>query len=203
MPLNPAYLLAPLVVLGALVGCATTPKIGAASPEQKPGTAEPATPDRPQGMIEGERLGNQPGVKRVSRLNNTLYSGGRPEGDEGLQTLRNLGIKTILTVDEDEFAADAAKALGMAYVQVAFDYDGVPDDTGRQLVEAIRTAQKPVYIHCHAGKHRSSTAVAYWRVLGLGWAPQDAKLDMRYMKCSPNYEGLYASIDRAAELRAK
>ena len=95
----------------------------------------------------------------------------------------------------------AAEKMGMTYLQIPFGYDGLPNATGQELVKAIRAAKKPVYIHCHAGKHRSSTAVAFYRVYGLGWAARDAKLDMRYMLCNPNYPELYGSNDRAQKLR--
>src|SRR6478752_3279438 len=39
------------------------------------------------------------GIENVYRLSPTLYSGGQPEGAEAFSALKDLGIRTILTVD--------------------------------------------------------------------------------------------------------
>src|SRR5207249_2517155 len=40
-----------------------------------------------------------PGLHNVYRITDKLYSGSSPEGDEGFRSLRELGVKTVISVD--------------------------------------------------------------------------------------------------------
>ena len=40
-----------------------------------------------------------PGLSHLYKLDNRLYSGGTPEGIEGLESLKKLGVATIIRVD--------------------------------------------------------------------------------------------------------
>src|SRR5687768_15254905 len=66
------------------------------------------------------------GLHNVIRVSENIYSGGVPEGDAGFQSLKKLGIKSIVTVDGARPEVEKAKAFGMRYVHLPFGYDRCP-----------------------------------------------------------------------------
>jgi protein tyrosine phosphatase (PTP) superfamily phosphohydrolase (DUF442 family) len=103
---------------------------------------------------------DMPGLHNIVHVSDTLYSGGSPEGNAGFQSLRRLGIKTILSVDGARPDAVRAKTLGMRYVHLPIGYDGVSQEQALKLAKAVRDLPGAVYVHCHHGKHRSPAAAA-------------------------------------------
>ena len=89
-----------------------------------------------------------------------LYSGSEPHGEEGIASLKELGVKTIVSVDGAKPAVDMARKYGMRYVHIPIGYDGVPEEAGQSLARLMREAETPIYVHCHHGKHRGPAAVA-------------------------------------------
>ena len=73
-------------------------------------------------LHQGERIGNLEGVRRVHRVSDWLYSGGAPKGRLGLESLKALGVKTVISVDYDPVPKAVAETLGMRYLQFSYDY---------------------------------------------------------------------------------
>ncbi len=66
-----------------------------------------------------------------------------------------------------------------------------------ELAKAVRDLPRPIYVHCHHGKHRSPTAAAVACVT-LGWLPeQDATIILQTAGTSERYQGLYQAAERA------
>lgn len=139
-----------------------------------------------------------PGLDNVVAFAAGLLSGSAPhrEGGRpaGLDTLRSLGVRTVISVDAAPPEADAAAARGLRYVHLPIGYDGIPPERCVELARAARDALRagPVYVHCHHGKHRSAAAAAVIAV-ALGMDDADAMLArMRVSGTSEHYAGLYA-----------
>src|SRR5262245_34504268 len=67
-----------------------------------------------------------PGLHNVHRITDKLLSGSRPEGDEGFRLLRDLGVKTVMSVDGARPEVERARKYGLRYVHLPFGYDGPP-----------------------------------------------------------------------------
>src|SRR5215510_11511668 len=61
---------------------------------------------------------DMPGLHNVIHVADRLFSGGAPEGDAGFDSLKKLGIKTILSVDGARPEVARAKQHGMRYVHL-------------------------------------------------------------------------------------
>jgi protein tyrosine phosphatase (PTP) superfamily phosphohydrolase (DUF442 family) len=169
-----------LVALG--LGCSGRPP--ATTPESKP-----APPSRPE-----PRQIEAAGLHNVWRLNDNLYSGSSPDGDEGFASLRDLGIKTIISVDGARPDVERARKYGLRYVHLPIGYDGVPEEQAWRIARAVRDLPGPVYLHCHHGKHRGPAAAATALVCLDGDCPVEAAVDvLRKAGTDPRYAGLYAS----------
>jgi protein tyrosine phosphatase (PTP) superfamily phosphohydrolase (DUF442 family) len=136
------------------------------------------------------------GIENVYRLGPHLYSGGQPGGAESFSALENLGVKTIISVDGSRPDIEAAGRFGIRYVHVPVGYDGVPREQAVRIIKAAQTLPGPVFIHCHHGKHRGPTAAALCGIATEGWSKSQALDWMKRAGTSPDYRGLFATIDR-------
>jgi protein tyrosine phosphatase (PTP) superfamily phosphohydrolase (DUF442 family) len=184
-------LAAGVVLLAA--ACSSTPA--------KPASVQPTLP--PPTVTETAPR-DYPGIHNAVAYHDDFISGSVPEGDAGFDTLQEMGIKTIISVDGAVPDVAAAEARGMRYIHLPIGYNGFDETRKLQLVRATRDALKdgPVYIHCHHGKHRSAGAAAAVAV-SMGWdTPDQAVARMKVSGTAPNYTGLYACAADATVLTA-
>lgn len=133
-----------------------------------------------------------------------FLAGSVPEGDTGFETLRRLGILTVISVDGAAPDVALAKAHGLRYIHLPVGYNGFDEQRKLELVRATRDAMKdgPVYLHCHHGKHRAAGAAASVAA-SLGWlTPEQAVAKMKVSGTAPGYTGLYACAAQSSVLEA-
>ncbi len=129
-----------------------------------------------------------------------VISGGLPQGEAAFQELKDLNIKTIISVDGMRPNVEMARKYGLRYVHLPHGYDGIPEQRAKELAKAVRELEGPIYIHCHHGKHRSPVAASV-ACVSAGFIP--AHQGMQILKIagtSPNYRGLFASAQTAHPL---
>jgi protein tyrosine phosphatase (PTP) superfamily phosphohydrolase (DUF442 family) len=132
----------------------------------------------------------------------SVFSGAAPEGDAGFARLKALGISTIVSVDGAAPDVERARELGMRYVHLPIFYSGVPADKNLLLSKAIRDLPKPIYIHCHHGKHRGPAATAA-ALVSLGRMDNpSARRFLEMCGTSPSYAGLYRDVEAAKPISA-
>jgi protein tyrosine phosphatase (PTP) superfamily phosphohydrolase (DUF442 family) len=134
------------------------------------------------------------------RLNDRVISGGLPEGDAGMAQLRDLGVKTIISVDGVRPDLASAQRYGLRYVHLPHGYDGISKSRGEELAKAVSVLPGPLYIHCHHGKHRSPAAAVVACQLAGFPLPMPASELLKYSGTSPHYQGLYQSAAAAKPL---
>lgn len=157
------------------------------SPEAKPATAV-AT------RLKSAHLPN------ALRIHKRVISGGLPESDAAFEELKELGIKTIISVDGQKPDVERARRFGLRYVHLPHGYDGISDARARELAKAVHDLPGPIYIHCHHGKHRSPAAATV-ACVATGLLAPDAALQVLQMAgTSKNYRGLYQSAEEARRL---
>jgi protein tyrosine phosphatase (PTP) superfamily phosphohydrolase (DUF442 family) len=134
------------------------------------------------------------------RIQEKVISGGQPEGEAAFRELRDLGVKTIVSVDGATPDVERARKFGMRYVHLPFGYDGIPKQRIKELAKAVRDLEGPIYIHCHHGKHRSPTAAAVACVAAGLIEPGDAVGVLETAGTSEHYRGLYQAAREAKPL---
>lgn len=141
-----------------------------------------------------------PGLHNVVAYAPDVLSGSVPEGEEGFASLQKLGIKTVLSVDGAEPELDKAARYGLKYVHLPITYSGFDEKRKLELAKAVRDLPRPMYMHCHHGKHRSAGAAGA-AVVSLGWStPDEAVARMKVSGTAPDYKGLYACTANAAKV---
>ena len=133
-----------------------------------------------------------PGLANLHRWNESLLTGGAPEGDAAFDALQKLGVRTLVSVDALPPDLGRAAARGMIYAHLPIGYDRVPPGRAFGLAKVLRDSPGPVYLHCHHGKHRGPcSAVAALRCLGrLG---DDPRGQLARVGTDPHYAGLIDS----------
>jgi protein tyrosine phosphatase (PTP) superfamily phosphohydrolase (DUF442 family)/soluble cytochrome b562 len=169
----------------ALAGCGRSPATINSRPQ-----APQATPQK----IAAAHLPN------AIRIHEKVLSGGQPDGEAGYRELKQLGVKTIISVDGAKPDVAAAKKFGINYVHLPHGYDGIPEQRARELAKAVRDLEGPIYIHCHHGHHRSPAAAAVACVSAGLIEPSAALGVLKAAGTSENYRGLYQSAEAARKL---
>ncbi len=134
------------------------------------------------------------------QVTSTLISGGLPEGEEAFAELKKLGIKTIISVDGAKPDVASARKYGMKYVHLPHGYDGISEERGHALAKALLELEKPIYLHCHHGKHRSPAASAVACIANGCMTNEQGKALLQLAGTNANYWGLWRSVSAASSL---
>jgi len=124
------------------------------------------------------------GVPNFHVVNENVLRGGQPT-DAGLRNLADMGIKTIVDLQEEGDRAKGekrlVKALGMKYVNIPMK--GMTTPTEKQISHALKalddTSDGPVFIHCKRGADRTGVVIACYRVQHDNWDNQKALSEAR------------------------
>jgi len=139
-------------------------------------------------------------LENAYRLTDKVLAGAQPEGDNAFAALRDMGVKTIISVDGAKPDVETAHKYGLRYVHLPIGYDDVSPEEGRAIARAIDEVEGPVYVHCHHGKHRSAAAVATACVMNGRLRPDQAESVLKTFGTGANYKGLWASALSARPL---
>jgi tyrosine-protein phosphatase SIW14 len=113
------------------------------------------------------------------QVDERLFRGAQPNAG-GIQKLKELGIRTIINLrDDDENAsaeASAARAAGLQYFNVPMSTFNRPaDKTVAQVLSVISANEnQPVFVHCRRGSDRTGTIIAIYRIEHDGWTSEKA-----------------------------
>src|SRR5882757_8959774 len=113
----------------------------------QPAANHPKPPSDTSTKIEKDGLHN------VYRINDKLFSGSSPEGEEGFRSLKEMGVLTVISVDGAKPDVARARKFGLRYVHIPIGYDGISRPQTLRLAKAVRDLPGSVYLHCHHGKH--------------------------------------------------
>ncbi|MFN6138926.1 MAG: hypothetical protein ACK480_10590 [Planctomycetota bacterium] len=129
-----------------------------------------------------------------------LISGGLPESEQAFQELKQLGVKTIISVDGVKPDVQMAQRYGMRYVHIPHGYDGISESTLGKLTKAVSELPGPIYIHCHHGKHRSPTAAAAVCIARGSIELNQALRILELAGTNPSYKGLFQTVRTAKRI---
>jgi protein tyrosine phosphatase (PTP) superfamily phosphohydrolase (DUF442 family) len=185
----------PLVAAAALLA----PLLPACSSDgpKRAHVAEEAAPEPTAlGQVTYDEEGFPHGLHHFRRWSPRIAQGGGPEDEEAFANLARLGYRTVLSVDGARPKVELAQRHGLSYVHVPIGYDGITPDEALRIVKAVESSAGPVYIHCHHGKHRGPAAAQVARIAVDGVDNDEAVEDLRVSGCSPDYPGLYRTVER-------
>jgi cytochrome c556 len=154
-------------------------------------------PEKRPTKVESDVLPN------AYRLSDNVISGGHPAGEPAFKQLKELGVKTVISVDGATPNVKAAKKYGLRYVHLPHGYDGIPDKRLVELTKGVRDLPGPIYIHCHHGKHRSPAAAAAVCIAAGILTNAEGLAFLDTAGTSKNYRGLYQTVREAKPIDAE
>lgn len=148
------------------------------------------------------RLIDAPPLDNVIEVLPGVFSGSGPESLTDFDALASLGVRSIVSVDGARPEIDRARAHDMRYAHIPVTYAQIDEAQRAALARAIRDLPRPIYVHCHHGRHRGPAACAV-ALVGTGeLGRDDAMALLDFAGTSPDYPGLFASVEQAQVLDA-
>jgi protein tyrosine phosphatase (PTP) superfamily phosphohydrolase (DUF442 family) len=139
----------------------------------------------------------------IKKVQSGCFYGPQPEGPEDFQHLADSGIRTIISVDGATPKVADATSVGLRYVHLPLGYDGVSAVRRLELAKAFETLPRPIYVHCHHGKHRAPTAAAVGLISLREISVAQGQSIQASAGTSPRYQGLLQSVLKCTPLTAQ
>jgi tyrosine-protein phosphatase SIW14 len=124
------------------------------------------------------------------KVNDVVYRGAQPKSG-GLELLRQLGIKTVVNLRDDDDRAKqeevGARIAGLQYFNLPFGRWGRPQDKEMEQVLSIinNPANQPVFVHCQHGADRTGVVIAVYRITHDGWTSEQATAEAKHYGLKP------------------
>ena len=130
--------------------------------------------------------GYRPGIRfYIIQYNDKLYRGGDILSREGAESLKALGIKTIIAVTPNDQGRALAKEFGFKLVEIPFGWYDLKKEHLDKFLAAVESSPAPIYVHCFGGDLRAAILIAHYRIHREGW-PFEKALD-EYRRLDANY----------------
>ena len=114
------------------------------------------------------------GLPNFARVSAELYRGAQPTA-EGLQRLREMGVKTVVNLRDLHSDRDELAGLGLRYAHIHCKaWHPEEEDVVRFLSIVTDPGNQPVFVHCQHGADRTGMMVAAYRVAAQGWTAEEA-----------------------------
>jgi len=118
-------------------------------------------------------------ISSFHKVTESIYRGAKPN-KHGLEELKNLGVKTIISLEEDIESSRQkeieARKLGFYFYSLPINlYIRPTDKTVLDFLDIVLLKEKqPAFIYCEDGKNRTGAIVAIYRTIVNGWGPKEA-----------------------------
>ena len=142
----------------------------------------------------GPTTKDYPSLHNLITVTDKIYSGAEPDGDEAFESLRALGVKTVVSVDGARPDVATAHKHELRYVHIPIGYDGVTRDAGDAMARVVREAKAPIYVHCHHGQHRGPAAAAVACIASGAADGREALKILERAGTGKEYPGLWRDV---------
>jgi tyrosine-protein phosphatase SIW14 len=147
------------------------------------GSSVPATPPAPVAAAGEEARAapvpiEAPGLENTYRVTPGLYRGAQPTR-EGMTSLHEMGIKTIVNLRKLHSDRDEMGSLPFEYVHIGMTPIHPEDEDIVRFLRVVSDQDRaPVFVHCQYGSDRTGMMCALYRIFVCGWPKEDAIEEM-------------------------
>lgn len=137
------------------------------------------------------------------RVSAELYRCEQPRKQD-IANLKSLGIRAIFNLRHYHTDAKAFEQAGFMLLLERMEADELTVDNLVAALRQLRTAPKPVMVHCWHGSDRTGAFVAAYRIVFQDWTPAAALDELRHggfgyhERSFPNIISLFETLDAAA-----
>lgn len=118
-----------------------------------------------------------PGTENFYMVTTELYRSAQPSS-KAMEEYEHFGIKTVLDLRSIHNDKDVAKNRKLILLNVPMHSWYIENEDVVQALSYIRTAKKPILIHCKYGADRTGLIIAMYRIIEEGWSKADAIKEM-------------------------
>lgn len=146
-------------------------------------------------------------LENCHRVSDELYRCEQP-GRKDIADLQALGIRSLLNLRHYHTDPKKFEQAGFLLLHQGMEADELTVDDLVAALRLIRTAPKPVMVHCWHGSDRTGSVVAAYRIVFQNWTPAAALDELRHggfgyhEKSFPNIITLFKTLD-ATDLRQR
>jgi protein tyrosine/serine phosphatase len=116
-------------------------------------------------------------IENFGRINENYYRGAQPKKND-YADLAALGVKAVVDLQREGVADEEALAesLEMRFYRIGLSSGSNPssEDVARFLAIVNDPANRPVFVHCQVGRHRTGAMTAIYRLAIDGWTADHA-----------------------------
>ena len=117
------------------------------------------------------------GVANFYMVDDGLYRSEQPTA-KGFENLNEFGIASIINLRESDTDRKLAPINSTKLISTPLVTWEITDESVAAALRAIRSADKPVLVHCRHGADRTGLIIALYRVMYQGWTKGNAKDEM-------------------------
>ena len=118
-------------------------------------------------------------IKNLHLVAPGIYRSGQPD-DEGMRALAAAGVRTVLSLRDWHDDADEAAGTTLVLQREAMSAGKLEDAAMRRALAVLRTAEKPIVVHCWHGSDRTGAVIALYRIVEQGWTQAAAIDEMKH-----------------------
>jgi protein tyrosine/serine phosphatase len=143
------------------------------------------------------------GVQNFAQISAGLYRGAQPTR-EGFESLRAMGIKTIINLRAYHTDRRRVGGLGLGYIHL-YCRAWIPRDrhVGAFLKILSDPKNHPVFVHCLHGADRTGCMVAAYRMVEQGWDKVQAAGELKHFGHHKMFPQIRRYLRRFDEARVK
>ena len=122
-------------------------------------------------------------IKNFGQMDERFYRGAEPKGLEDVQSLKALGIHTVIDLQAKPEPAERGmvESLGMRYVNIPMVDKEYP--RAEWVAAFMKTVDDPstgkFFVHCAGGRHRTGSMGAVYRFEKYGWGYDQVYAEMK------------------------
>jgi protein tyrosine phosphatase (PTP) superfamily phosphohydrolase (DUF442 family) len=122
-------------------------------------------------------------IKNFGQMDERFYRGAEPKSLEDFQSLKGLGIHTVIDLQSKPEAAERGmvESLGMRYVNIPMVDKAYPKP--EWVAAFMKTVDDPstgkFFVHCAGGRHRTGSMGAVYRFEKYGWNYDQVYAEMK------------------------
>ncbi len=122
-------------------------------------------------------------IKNFGQMDERFYRGAEPKGLEDIQALKDLGINTVIDLQEKPEPTERGnvESLGMRYVNIPMVDKAYPKP--EWVAAFLKTVDDPstgkFFVHCAGGRHRTGSMGAVYRFEKYGWNYDQVYAEMK------------------------
>ena len=118
-------------------------------------------------------------VRSLYQVTPDLYRSAQPD-DEGMAALEKLGIRTVLNLRQYHSDDEEAEGTKLLLIREKMDAGKLDAAALKRALVVLRTAQKPILVHCMHGADRTGAVIALYRIVDQGWTREAAVDELRH-----------------------